>query len=76
MLEGYAAMESGGNHVDAVVAGCSFNEVTSIDGSVGAGRPNDYGVTTLDAMVMDGLGYFFHLQHADYKCIEEQIKYR
>ncbi|ELU16755.1 hypothetical protein CAPTEDRAFT_112426, partial [Capitella teleta] len=47
----------GGSHIDALVDGCDVcdrhPELCSF--SVGPGRPNEEGETTLDAMIMDGM---------------------
>ena len=46
---------NGGSRLDALVAGCSVAEEDLSIPSVGwGGSPDEYGETTLDAMIMDG----------------------
>lgn len=46
---------SGGSALDAVERGCAVCEREQCDGTVGfGGSPDEFGETTLDAMIMDG----------------------
>ncbi|XP_078417926.1 N(4)-(beta-N-acetylglucosaminyl)-L-asparaginase [Cetorhinus maximus] len=48
-------LQSGGSALDAVEKGCSQCEVDQCRGAVGyGGSPDEYGETTLDAMIMNG----------------------
>ncbi|XP_012580250.1 PREDICTED: N(4)-(beta-N-acetylglucosaminyl)-L-asparaginase [Condylura cristata] len=48
-------LASGGSPVDAVESGCATCEREQCDGTVGfGGSPDEFGETTLDAMIMDG----------------------
>ncbi|XP_006882288.1 PREDICTED: N(4)-(beta-N-acetylglucosaminyl)-L-asparaginase isoform X2 [Elephantulus edwardii] len=48
-------LEAGGSSLDAVENGCAVCELEQCDGTVGfGGSPDEFGETTLDAMIMDG----------------------
>lgn len=48
-------LTSGGSTLDAVESGCTLCEKEQCDGTVGfGGSPDEFGETTLDAMIMDG----------------------
>ncbi|XP_011369744.1 N(4)-(beta-N-acetylglucosaminyl)-L-asparaginase isoform X1 [Pteropus vampyrus] len=48
-------LASGGSTLDAVEKGCAVCEKEQCDGTVGfGGSPDEFGETTLDAMIMDG----------------------
>lgn len=55
-LTAFETLLGGGSPLDAVVEGCHFCDMRpDVCGeSVGPGRPNEQGETTLDALVMDG----------------------
>ncbi|KAM8848741.1 N(4)-(beta-N-acetylglucosaminyl)-L-asparaginase isoform 2-T2 [Synchiropus picturatus] len=51
----WSTFKSGGSVLDAVEKGCARCETDQCDGSVGyGGSPDEFGETTLDAMIMDG----------------------
>ncbi|KAG8504598.1 N(4)-(beta-N-acetylglucosaminyl)-L-asparaginase [Galemys pyrenaicus] len=51
----WRTLASGGSPVDAVESGCAMCEREQCDGTVGfGGSPDEFGETTLDAMIMDG----------------------
>ncbi|XP_077000658.1 N(4)-(beta-N-acetylglucosaminyl)-L-asparaginase isoform X2 [Tamandua tetradactyla] len=51
----WRTLASGGSAVDAVENGCAVCEREQCDGTVGfGGSPDEFGETTLDAMIMDG----------------------
>ncbi|XP_052018255.1 N(4)-(beta-N-acetylglucosaminyl)-L-asparaginase [Apodemus sylvaticus] len=51
----WRTLVSGGSALDAVENGCAMCEKEQCDGTVGfGGSPDEFGETTLDAMIMDG----------------------
>ncbi|XP_053734445.1 N(4)-(beta-N-acetylglucosaminyl)-L-asparaginase isoform X3 [Synchiropus splendidus] len=51
----WSTLKSGGSVLDAVEKGCARCETDQCDGTVGfGGSPDEFGETTLDAMIMDG----------------------
>lgn len=51
----WRTLASGGSALDAVERGCAVCEREQCDGTVGfGGSPDEFGETTLDAMIMDG----------------------
>ncbi|KAK1341737.1 hypothetical protein QTO34_016486 [Cnephaeus nilssonii] len=51
----WRTLVSGGSALDAVERGCAVCESEQCDGTVGfGGSPDEFGETTLDAMIMDG----------------------
>ncbi|XP_075412972.1 N(4)-(beta-N-acetylglucosaminyl)-L-asparaginase [Tenrec ecaudatus] len=51
----WRTLASGGSPLDAVESGCALCEKEQCDGTVGfGGSPDEFGETTLDAMIMDG----------------------
>ncbi|XP_006834482.1 PREDICTED: N(4)-(beta-N-acetylglucosaminyl)-L-asparaginase-like isoform X2 [Chrysochloris asiatica] len=51
----WRTLASGGSSLDAVESGCAVCEKEQCDGTVGfGGSPDEFGETTLDAMIMDG----------------------
>nr|KAF6427099.1 aspartylglucosaminidase [Rousettus aegyptiacus] len=51
----WSTLASGGSTLDAVEKGCAVCEREQCDGTVGfGGSPDEFGETTLDAMIMDG----------------------
>ncbi|XP_003415873.1 N(4)-(beta-N-acetylglucosaminyl)-L-asparaginase [Loxodonta africana] len=51
----WRTLASGGSPLDAVESGCAVCEREQCDGTVGfGGSPDEFGETTLDAMIMDG----------------------
>lgn len=54
-LTAWSTLASGGSTLDAVEKGCAVCEREQCDGTVGfGGSPDEFGETTLDAMIMDG----------------------
>lgn len=54
-LTAWRTLVSGGSALDAVENGCAMCEKEQCDGTVGfGGSPDEFGETTLDAMIMDG----------------------
>jgi isoaspartyl peptidase/L-asparaginase-like protein (Ntn-hydrolase superfamily) len=50
---------SNGSALDAIEIGCSTCESEQCDHTVGwGGSPDESGETTLDAMIMDGFGFY------------------
>lgn len=59
-ITAWEIVEADGAALDAVELGCSVCENEQCDGTVGfGGSPDENGETTLDAMIMDGYGFFF-----------------
>ncbi|XP_074085019.1 N(4)-(beta-N-acetylglucosaminyl)-L-asparaginase [Macrotis lagotis] len=54
-LAAWENLQAGGSVLDAIEKGCAWCERNQCDGSVGfGGSPDEFGETTLDAMIMDG----------------------